>query len=204
MAEPIRFHPDHPDPPALQSRAIDNLRFIRETMERAAAFTAVPGDGMIAVGATALIAAFVAARQTTLVAWLTIWSIEGVIALAIALGTMLRKSRRVGVPLWAGPGRKVVGGLLPPWLAAVPLTYALGRWGLANLLPGLWLLLYGCGVVAGGAHSVRAVPLMGGSAMLLGAAALIALPPWPNALMAVGFGGLHLVFGAIIARRYGG
>jgi hypothetical protein len=117
---------------------------------------------------------------------------------------MVRKSRRAGLPLWSGPGRKVATGLLPAWLASAPITLVLGDWGFADLLPGIWLLLYGCGIVAGGAHSVRAVPLMGAGAMVLGTVALIGPAGWGNLWMAAGFGGLHIVFGLVIARRYGG
>jgi hypothetical protein len=204
MAEPRPLRPELVEPPALQARAIDNLRYIRETMERAAAFTAVPGRGMVAVGLTALCAAAVAARQPTNLDWLLVWFVEGLLALAIAVVAMTRKARRAGLPLWSGPGRKVAAGLLPPWLASAPITYVLADWGLANLLPGVWLLLYGCGVVAGGAHLVRAVPLMGTSFMALGTVALLGPPGWSNAWMALGFGGLHILFGAVIGRRYGG
>ena len=200
---PLRPKP-LPEPPALHARAIDNLRFIRETMERAGAFTAVPGWGAVAVGLTALVAALVAARQDSAVAWLATWLVEGLLALAIAGGTMARKARRAGLPLSSGPGRKVLRGLAPPWAASAPLTVALLQTGRLDLLPGLWLLLYGCGVVTGGAYSVRAVPLLGACAMVFGSAALLTPAAWGDAWLAAGFGGLHLVFGLVIARRYGG
>lgn len=203
MSAPHLLRPD--PPPPLDQRAVDNLRFIRETMERAAAFTAVPGWGSVAIGGTALLAAAIAARQRTWDAWLTVWLVEAFLALGIALWAMERKARRVGLPpIWTGVGRRVALGLLPAFAACVPLTIALAVAGRFELLPGLWLLLYGCGVAAAGAHSVPVVPLMGGAAMLLGTLALFAPVAWADAILAVGFGGLHLVFGAVIARRYGG
>ncbi len=206
MTEPRPLRPGSPAPPApLDLRAIDNLRFIRETMERAAAFTAVPGRGSVAIGGTALLAALIAARQRTWEGWLTVWLVEALLALGIALWAMDRKARRVGLPpIWTGAGRRVAFGLVPVFVACVPLTIALAFAGRFDLLPGLWLLLYGCGVVAAGAHSVPPVPLMGGGAMLVGVVALAAPVAWGDPLMAIGFGGLHLVFGAVIARRYGG
>jgi hypothetical protein len=191
-------------PPALHLTAIDNLRFIRETMEGAAYFTAVSGLGEMAVGATALGAAYLAARQGSIQGWLASWLGEAVLAFLITVGAFTWKARRAQVSLFSAPGRRFVLGLLPPLFAGALLTGVLLISGALAVLPGLWLLLYGTGVVTGGAFSVRTVPVMGLAFMVLGAVALIAPPSWGDALLAAGFGGLHLVFGAFIAWRHGG
>lgn len=192
------------DPPALHDRAIDNLRYIRETMERASAFTAVPGWGQVVIGITAIAATTLAARQSTPRAWLGVWVAEAIIALLIAGWLMDRKARRLGVPLFSGPGRKVAFSLSPPMVVGALLTVALFRAGLLGVIPAMWLLLYGTGVVTGGMFSVGVVPVMGLCFMLLGAVGLFLPASMGNWLMAVGFGGLHIVFGSIIARKYGG
>ena len=192
------------DPPALHDRAIDNLRYIRETMERASAFTAVPGWGQVVIGITAIAATFVAARQTTPRAWLGVWVAEAIISLLIAGWLMDRKARRLGVPLFSGPGRKVAFSLSPPMVVGALLTVALFRKGLFDVIPAMWLLLYGTGVVTGGMFSVGVVPIMGLCFMLLGAVGLFVPSSMENWLMAAGFGGLHIGFGLIIARKYGG
>src|SRR6476659_9689172 len=133
------------EPPALHDRAIDNLRYIRETMERASAFTAVPGWGQVAIGVTAITATAVAARQATPRAWLGDWVAEAIISLLIAGWLMDRKARKLGVPLFSGPGRKVAFSLSPPMLVGALLTVALFRAGLLNVIPAMWLLLYGTG-----------------------------------------------------------
>src|SRR5437016_1277434 len=192
------------DPPALHDRAIDNLRYIRETMERASAFTAVPGWGQVAIGVTALAAAYVAARQPTARGWLGTWLAEAIISLLIAGWSMDRKARTLGTPLLSGPGRKVAFSLSPPMVVGALLTVVLFRARLTQAIPGMWLLLYGTGVVTGGMFSVGVVPVMGICFMILGATALFVPEAWQNWLMAAGFGGLHIVFGSIIARKYGG
>lgn len=192
------------EPMALHDHAMDNLRFIRQTMERAGSFTAISGWGIALLGVTALVAAAVAALQPTPGRWVAVWIAEAAVALAIAVGTTLRKARRAGEPLLAGPGRKLVLSFAPPALAAALLTPVLFGSGQAALLPGLWLLLYGASVVTGGTFSVRAVPLMGVGFMVLGAVAVVAPPAWADAFMAAGFGGLHIVFGLRIGRKYGG
>jgi hypothetical protein len=188
---------------ALHDRAIDNLRYIRETIERAGAFTAVPGWGFVAMGLVAIVAGLLAAGQGDL-GWTLTWAVAAGIATVIGTVTVTRKARRVGLPVLSGPGRKLALSFAPPVLVAALLTGVLLGRGTADLLPGLWLALYGTGVIAGGTFSVRVVPVMGTFFVLLGALALALPTTWGNALMIAGFGGLHLIFGLIIARRYGG
>jgi hypothetical protein len=189
---------------ALHDRAMDNLRFIRETMERAGSFTAVSGWGAVMIGVTALAAAPLAAMQRSPAAWLAVWCVEALLALAIGAWSVARTARAAGMPLLSGPGRKVALSLSPPLVAGAVLTGVLFGSGMLALLPGMWLLLFGAGIVAAGAFSVRIVPVMGLCFMLLGSVALLLPPGWGNGLMAFGFGGLHIVFGTLIARRYGG
>jgi hypothetical protein len=202
MTTPLRQ--DRTEPSALHERAMDNLRFIRQTMERAGSFTAVPGWGGVAIGATALAAAFLASAQPTSGRWLAAWLAAAALATVIAAGTLTLKARRARVPLRTGPGRKFLLSFLPPVGAAAALTAALYAYGAVALLPGLWLLSYGAAIVTAGTFSVRVVPLMGIAFMALGAMALATPPAWGDAWMAAGFGGLHVGFGLLIARRYGG
>jgi hypothetical protein len=191
-------------PPALHERAMDNLRFIRETMERASSFTGISGRGEVAIGITALLAAVIAAYQASFRAWLGVWIGEALVALLIAGWSMDRKARRAGLPLFSGPGRKVAFSLSPPLFAGFLLTVVLYQAGLTAAIPGIWLLLYGTAVVTGGMFSVSIVPVMGLCFMTLGAAALFAPIQLANWFLAAGFGGFHIVFGILIARRYGG
>lgn len=193
-----------PHTPALHEHAMENLRFIRETMERSAAFTAVPGWGGVVMGVTALFTAFATSRQLGVKAWLTTWLGEALVALLIGGGEMARKARRANIPILSGPARKFALSLSPPIFVGALLTVVLFRAGLVSSIPGMWLLLYGTGVVTGGAFSAKIVPLMGLCFMLCGAIALFSPASWGNGLLAAGFGGLHIIFGMVIARRYGG
>jgi hypothetical protein len=202
MASPQRI-PRTPAEP-LHARAMDDLSFIRRTMEHATAFTAVPGWGGVAMGATALVAAALADRSVTPSERLAPWLVASVVALLIGGWAMAMKARRAGTTVFSYSGRRFVLSFLPPLAVGALLTAALARAGLHQALPGTWLLLYGTGVVTGGAFSIRVVPIMGICFVLFGVVALFGPPAWGNALMAAGFGGLHIVFGLLIARRYGG
>ena len=199
---PIRTAP--PETVALHTRAMDNLRFIRETMERAGAFTAVPGWGGFVMGISALAATVIAARQSSAEAWLATWLIEGAFAIALGAWSMKRKADAAQLPLLSAPGRRFVLSFAPPLLVGALLTVVLYRAGLSAVIPGTWLLLYGTGVVTGGAFSVPIVPVMGLCFMLIGTVALFCPLAWSSVFLGAGFGGLHVVFGIIIARRYGG
>jgi len=183
---------------------MDNLSFIRDTMERATSFTAVPGWGGVAMGVTALAAAAFAARQETPAAWLQVWLAEAVVAVVIGSFSMARKARRAEGPMLSRPARRFLLSYAPPIAVGALLTLVLYRGGLVRALPGMWLLLYGTGVVTGGAFSVRVVPVMGLCFMALGTVAIIAPSAWGDWMMALGFGVLQIIFGVIIARRHGG
>ena len=203
--EPIR----KPVPPVhLHAHAIDNLQYIRETMERAGSFTAVPGWGGVAMGATALAAAGLASHAGSPGAWLVYWLIEGAIAVIIGVLAMERKARVAGLPLWSAPVRKFVFSFVPPLIAGAAVTVVLWRAGLTAAIPGVWLMLYGAGVMAGGAFSVPVVPVMGACFLATGALSLFSplfsSPGGADFWLGFGFGGLHIIFGAMIARKYGG
>jgi len=203
MTSPRPLSPVSDEPPALHARAMDNLSFIRDTMERATAFTAVPGWGGAAMGLTALGAAALAATRPAPSEWLGVWVGEAVLATVIGAAALVRKARSAKTPLLSQPARRFFLSFVPPIVVGALLTAVLYRGGLWQALPGTWLLLYGTGVVTGGAFSVRVVPLMGLCFMATGGAAL-AFPAWGTVWMALGFGLLHVVFGVLIARRYGG
>ncbi|HKV23120.1 MAG TPA: hypothetical protein VJN93_00875 [Candidatus Acidoferrum sp.] len=201
-AGPLRSKKSEPIP--IDARAADHLRYIRETMESAAEFTAVPGWGGVAMGVTALAAAFVAASQASPRAWLAVWLVEAFVAVAIAAPATATKAHRANSALFSGPGRKFLLSFAPPIVVGGLLTYALFAVGAWSLLPGVWLLLYGTAIVTGGAFSVRVVPVMGFCLMALGTGALFVPASWGDAFMATGFGFLQIGFGLWIARHHGG
>ena len=204
MSTVTRLRPEPVESRALHNRAIEDLRFIRETMERASAFTAVPGWGGVLMGCTALVAAVAVPRVPGPHGWLATWLVAAAAACGLGAWTMVRKARRARVPLLHGPGRKFVLSLFPPLVGAALLTGSLYGTPAAGSLPGVWLLLYGAAIITGGAFSIPVVPMMGVCFMATGAAALFAPLAWGDLFMALGFGGLHIVFGLIIARRFGG
>lgn len=191
------------EPPEMQARAIDNIAFIRETMERAGTFTAISGWGEVAIGCTAIVATLVAdGRGTT--GWLITWLVELVIAGLVSAAFIARKARAAHVPLWSGPLRKLVLSFLPPMFVGAVLTAGLLRAGAVEFIPGTWMLLYGAGVISAGTYSVRTVPAMGTAFIAVGTVSLFTPPSWDIWLLLAGFGGLHILFGLLIARRHGG
>ena len=173
-------------------------------MERAGSFTAVSGWGQVVIGVTGILAAWLASVQGSPELWLATWSVAAVVSVAIGVLTTAMKARAAKMPLLTGPGRKFMLSLAPPLVAGAVLTVVLFKTGSMAVLPGVWLLLFGVGILTAGAFSVPVVPVMGLTFMALGTAALFSPAAWGDAYMALGFGGLHMFFGTLIARRYGG
>ena len=183
---------------------MDNLAFIRETMERAGSFTAVSGWGTVAVGVTAAITAAAATRRAPDTVWLGIWLGEALVSVAISAWAMTRKARAARMPLLSGPGQKFAMSFAPPIVVGAVLTAIFFQAGLIRLLPGVWMMLYGTAVIAGGAFSVRIVPVMGFCFLVAGIAATMMPFVWANVVLGLAFGGLHIAFGILIARSHGG
>lgn len=190
--EPLHEHAEH------------NLRFIREKMDHATSFTAVPGWGGVLMGVIGLAAAAVGSIQPTPARWMATWMAAAAVALLVGGWAMDRKTRASGTELLAGKGRKFIFSLSPPLLSGAVLTWVLYQGGFVGAIPGVWLLMYGTAAVTGGAFSIRIVPVMGLCFMILGVIALLLPAAWGNWMLAIGFGGVQLVSGLVIVRKYGG
>ena len=193
------------DPLPIHEHAIENLRVIRETMERAGSFTSIPGWGGVAIGCTAFMAGYLAQRVVWVPgAWLRVWLGEAGVAAVIAAITMALKWRRTETAFMSGAARRFFVSYLAPLIAGAALTFTLAHRGSFDALPAVWLLLYGTAFVSSGAFSIRVIPAMGVCFMLLGIVAALVRLPVGNLILGAGFGALHIIFGVIIARRYGG
>ena len=204
MADVVPMRPQRSNStPEIHERAMDNLRFIRETMEAAGTFTAVSGWGQVVIGLTAIAAALVADRMPDAQSWVLVWTAEAILAGIVAVWFMWHKAKSASLPLLTGSARKLLFSFSPAFVVGMVVTVAFLQQGMVSLLPGVWMLLYGTGVVAAGAFSVRIVPVMGAAFIATGAVALFT-PAWNTAALIAGFGGLHIIFGVLIARRHGG
>ncbi|HVE58000.1 MAG TPA: hypothetical protein VNB22_14295 [Pyrinomonadaceae bacterium] len=201
----IRKEEAEPTQPVnIGDRALDNLKFIRETMERSTVFTSVPGYGGILMGATAIVAAYIAHSQASIRDWLTVWLTEAVLAFFIGLLAMWQKTKISKTSMFSTPARKLVMNSLPPALCGVFITLGLWRFGHFEVMIPVWILCYGAAVVCGGAFSVKTVPLMGWCFIALGAIAFFLPANTGQLMMGLSFGVLHIVFGSIIGRKFGG
>ena len=199
----MRVEPER-QPRSISSRAADDLTFIRSAMERSSAFTAIPGAGGVVMGVIGLIAAVVGARQPTPDRWLGTWLVAAFLALIVELVAMAWKARRAGLTLTSTNARRFALGIGAPLVAGAAITYELWAVRSFTVMAPAWLLLYGAGVLAGGMFSVPVVRAVGMCFMAAGLAASLTPPEWGNIWLAIGFGGLHVGFGAYIARNLGG
>jgi hypothetical protein len=200
----VSGQPDDESVTSVSAHAAANLQFIRHAMERSSTFSAVPGVGGALMGGVGLVAAVIGAQQPSAERWLAVWLAAAVVALTIGVATMRRKAARLGALLISAPGRRFALSLAAPLIAGAALTWGLWLHGVWTLMPPTWLLLYGTGVLTGGAFSVAPMRLLGLAFMTLGTAALLTPPALGNVWLGLGFGALQIVFGLYIARHHGG
>lgn len=183
----------------LDSHAAATLRYIRASMESAAAF-AVPGSTGIASGIVGLVAAIVSSVPALRSQWLLIWLAAAVVAALVGGALLLRQSSLGSLTIGGAPIRRFFIGLLPSLFAGAVMTWVLWLNAGERMIPGTWLLLYGCGLVAASAATTRAIGILGASFVASGLLALVLPQAWQIAMLGVGFGGLHIVFGYLMGR----
>jgi hypothetical protein len=191
---------------AIDSHALGTLNYIRASIEAAGAF-AVPGIAGIAMGMVGVVATIVASIPRLHAHWVQIWLIAAMAASAIGVLLIARHSRQPArnFMLYRGPARKFVLSLCPALLAGAVLTSVFYQQGLTLLIPGMWLLLYGCAVLSASmmtsAALIPCIAVMGGLFVMCGLVAFQVPPRWHNFALGMGFGCLHLFFGILIGRN---
>lgn len=185
---------------ALDTHALGTLQYIRASID-AAGLLAVPGSAGIAMGAVGILTALLVSFKAVAVHWLLIWLIAGLVAIAFGTALMVHQVVTRGTALYRGPLRKFLMCLCPPLLVGAVLTWQLWLRAEFNLIPGVWLLMYGCAVMAASTLTRRALAVMGALLVLLGLAALQVPENFQNTVLGVGFGGLHLLFGILIGGK---
>jgi hypothetical protein len=189
-----------PNTVALDSHALGTLQYIRASID-AAGLLAVPGSAGIAMGVVGSLAALLVSSKALAMNWLQIWLIAGLVAVAFGTALMVHQVVRRGTALYRGPLRKFLMCLCPPLLVGAVLTWQLWLHAEATLIPGVWLLMYGCAVMAASTLTRRALAVMGALLAALGVVALQMPVQYQNAVLGIGFGGLHLLFGILIGGK---
>src|SRR5688572_11840983 len=189
---------------AIDRHALGTLKYIRSSIESAGVL-AVPGMAGIAMGAVGLAATALASLPELAPYWLAIWLCAAVAASALGGALLARQAVRNGLTVYPRPARKFLVCLCPAIAAGAVLTGVLWQSGLPQIIPGMWLLLYGCAVLASStvisASVSRLVAAMGGVFMLCGLIAFLLPPGRHNLMLGAAFGGVHLITGALIWRR---
>lgn len=190
-------------PIPIESRALGTLAYIRTSIETSGSL-AVPGMAGIVMGAIGILATVGASLPRAAAHWLPIWLVAAAIAFAVGGAMMARETAQGGHARYLGPVRKFLFCLCPALLAGALLTFVLWRVGETRLIPGVWLLLYGCAVLSAStvtiARTMRLICIMGALFMVLGGLAFAAPASAHTLILGMGFGALHTIFGMLIGQ----
>jgi hypothetical protein len=190
-------------PAAIESRALGTLAYIRASIESSSSMD-VPGMAGIVMGIIGLLAAGAASLPHWAPHWLAIWLAAAAIAFLLGGALVARQIARRGRTRYLGPARKFLLCLCPSLFAGAILTVVFEIGGIGSVIPGMWLLLYGCAVLSASTVTTpdiaRLIVIMGAMFVALGSLTF-ALPAAAHTLMlGLGFGALHVTFGILIGR----
>lgn len=183
----------------LDSHAAATLRYIRASMESAVSLS-VPGSTGIASGIVGVLAAIVSSVPALRPHWLIIWLLAAVVAAGVGGALLLRQPSLSSLTIGGAPIRRFAIGLLPSLFAGAVMTWILWVNAGPRIIPGTWLLLYGCGLIAASAATARTIAILGGSFVVTGLLALVLPENMQILMLGAGFGGLHIVFGYLMGR----
>jgi hypothetical protein len=188
-------------PISIESRALGTLAYIRRSIDSSASL-AVPGMAGVVMGFIGLLAAILASTPRWAAHWALIWMLAGGTAFLVGGTLMAREAAQSGHARYLGPVRKFLLCLCPALFAGAVLTGVLWHARMENLLPGTWLLLYGCAVLSASTvtfpSTMRLLCILGALFVALGSAAFAMPAGMHTAILGLGFGALHIIFGLLI------
>jgi hypothetical protein len=190
-------------PAAIESRALGTLDYIRATIESSSSLD-VPGMAGIVMGSIGVLAAIVVSLSRWAPHWLAIWLAAAAVAFVLGGTLVARQITSRGRTRYLGPARKFLLCLCPSLVAGAVLTVVFATSGMTGFIPGTWLLLYGCAVLSAStvtaAGIARLICIMGALFIALGSMAFALPAAAHTALLGLGFGALHILFGILIGR----
>jgi hypothetical protein len=198
----IRIQSEAPVP--IESRALGTLAYIRTSIESSSSMD-VPGMAGIVMGIIGVLAAIVVSVPRLAPHWLVIWLFAAPVALLFGGALVARQIARRGHTRYLGPARKFLLCLCPSLLAGAVLTWVLWTTRMTSLIPGMWLLLYGCAVLSASTVTIagiaRLICVMGALFVALGSMTFVLPTTVHTAMLGLGFGVLHIIFGILIGRQ---
>ena len=191
-------------PTRIDSKAAENLRFIRNAIEASQTFTTIPGNGCISMGVMALSAAALELATPLATYWLPLWLATALAASLTALYCMWSKVRLQGSSLGRAASRRFFVTLAPAFFVAIVLTVVLSGLVSREMMAAIWLLLYGAALCTCGIFTLRAVSIAGLGFLSLGTAAAFLPAGTAPLMLAAGFGGIHIGLGLYVGKHHGG
>jgi len=195
--------------------ARENLRVIRQTMERSTKYSTLSGLSGILIGLSAIVSVIATSRilharyhahqplQSAYPSLGVLWLCELALAVGIEFACNKRRARYVGKRVASPLGAHIIVAALPAFVGALALTAFFALHGLAALVWGIWMLTYGLAICAVGLFSVRPVSYLGSAFVLAGAVTLLLPTQLQLFMMGLTFGGFHIVYGALMGRKHG-
>ena len=202
-----------------QNHYREDIRAIREIMQRSTRFISLSGLSGIVAGLVALIAAFLAWRidpdlfrsiplpavgtSPASLGHLVALSIATLlIAISESFVFTLRSARKNREYIWNVHFRQLLVQLAIPLLTGGVICLYLAFAGLINLVPPMMLIFYGLALIGASKYTLKDIFGLGVLEIGLGLTGLF-LPAYGLWLWATGFGLFHIVYGIRMYINYG-
>lgn len=201
-----------------KEKYIDDIREIREMMDKSSRFISLSGWSGVSAGIFALLGAYIGYRNIyvdpsySAYDRIVLSSENWWTLLLIAITTLLlsiifgiyfttRKARQNNQPIWGSTSKRLVVNLMIPLIAGGILCLMLLMKGYIGLVAPMTLLFYGLSLVNASKYTLSEMKSLGILEIVLGLVA-IQFIGYGLIFWAVGFGLLHIIYGIIMHFRY--